>query len=98
VLAAARPEVREVFPRLWSDHPLDELPLRPLTRRASEDLVRSTLGVDADAATIRSLAERADGNAFYLEELIRAVSVRGQTSRPSPSSPGEPRGSRSPGS
>ncbi len=75
VLAAARPEVREVFPGLFRDHALDELPLRPLNRRVSEDLVREMLGEGADAVTVRDLAERADGNAFYLEELIRAVAA-----------------------
>jgi eukaryotic-like serine/threonine-protein kinase len=38
--------------------------------------VRGTLGESVDADTVRALAERADGNAFYLEELIRAVSAR----------------------
>src|SRR5213078_3555248 len=38
-----------------------------------ERLVREVLGDAASAETVARLLERADGNAFYLEELIRAV-------------------------
>ncbi len=76
VLAVARPEVDDVFPGLFRDRAVDRLRLAPLTRRASESLAHAALGASgapAAASLVRSLAERADGNAFYLEELIRAV-------------------------
>jgi eukaryotic-like serine/threonine-protein kinase len=73
VLALARPDVREQFPSLWEQRELAELRLGTLTRRASEKLVREVLGKRADAATVQRIVERADGNAFYLEELIRTV-------------------------
>jgi len=72
VLALARPEVHELFPRLWAERGVQELRLAELTRRAAERLVRQVLG-DVDAQTIARVVERAEGNAFYLEELIRAV-------------------------
>ncbi len=45
--------------------------LGPLSKRASEKLVREALGDVSDVA-VDAIVERADGNAFYLEELIRA--------------------------
>src|SRR5262249_5624909 len=36
--------------------------------------VRSALGDTLDAGRVAAIVERADGNAFYLEELIRAES------------------------
>ncbi len=47
--------------------------LAPLTQRACESLAREVLGGAVDAAVVARVAERADGNAFFLEELIRAV-------------------------
>jgi hypothetical protein len=73
VVALARPEVHDVFPRLWEGAPLQEVRLQPLGRRASEELVRSVLGGLASPALAARLATQAEGNAFYLEELIRAV-------------------------
>jgi tetratricopeptide (TPR) repeat protein len=72
VLALARPEVDGVFPRLWADRRVERVQLHELTRRASEKLVRETLG-DIDAALVTRIVDRAAGNAFYLEELIRSV-------------------------
>ncbi|HUS30680.1 MAG TPA: protein kinase [Kofleriaceae bacterium] len=72
VLALARPEVDAVFPRLWADRRVERLRLHELTRRASEKLVRETLG-DVNPATVARIIDRAAGNAFYLEELIRTV-------------------------
>jgi tetratricopeptide (TPR) repeat protein len=73
VLALARPEVRDVFPKLWGERGVQEICLRELSRRASERLARLVLGDSAEGATVERLVSQADGNAFYLEELIRAV-------------------------
>jgi serine/threonine protein kinase/tetratricopeptide (TPR) repeat protein len=73
VLALARPEVHERFPGLWSGREPQEIALGGLTRRAAEKLVREALGESLDEATLKTLVKRADGNAFFLEELIRAV-------------------------
>jgi tetratricopeptide (TPR) repeat protein len=73
VLAFARPEVHALFPRLWAERGVQEIALGALPRRACERLIKQTLGGDVRAETVAALLERADGNAFYLEELIRAV-------------------------
>ncbi len=74
VLATARPEVRAMFPDLWSNRDLQEIRVSPLTPRASERLVREALGDAVDDATVSFLARRAEGHPFFLEELIRGVS------------------------
>lgn len=73
VLALGRPEVHDRFPRLWAERGVQEVRLRELTRKASEQLARQVLGAEVDAALVARLVAQADGNAFYLEELIRAV-------------------------
>lgn len=74
VIAMARPEVRETFPKLWAEREVTELRLASLSPRAAERLVRSVLGDGLDPSRVSAIVERADGNAFYLEELIRAES------------------------
>jgi eukaryotic-like serine/threonine-protein kinase len=73
VMALARPEVNHLFPELWAGRNVMELRLGELSRKASEQLVREVLGADVDAATVERIVGRAAGNAFYLEELIRAA-------------------------
>ncbi len=75
VLALARPEVHAVFPRLWAGRAVQTLPLAELPRRAAERLVAQALGDAAPPARVKQIVERAGGNAFYLEELIRAVAA-----------------------
>jgi tetratricopeptide (TPR) repeat protein len=72
VLALARPEVKTLFPQLFAEREPHELRLGPLGKAASAALVRATLETK-DEATIARVVERAGGNAFFLEELIRAV-------------------------
>jgi len=73
IVALARDEVRELFPRLWSDRGLQELRLDELTRKGSEKLIKQVLGDQATEPLVARLFEQSGGNAFYLEELIRAV-------------------------
>lgn len=75
VLVLARPEVHTRFPGLWAERDVQSVKLGPLTRKASEQLVREALGKDVDAGTVARIVDRADGNPFYLEELIRAVAA-----------------------
>jgi len=72
VLALARPEVTESFPRLWHDC-VQLMPLRPLSRKASELLVRHVLGSQTPAETTTRIVEQAAGNPLYIEELCRAA-------------------------
>jgi tetratricopeptide (TPR) repeat protein len=74
VLALARPEVEERFPEVWQARHRQTIRLGPLSRRAGEQLVRDALGPIADDRIAR-IVEHADGNAFYLEELIRATAA-----------------------
>ncbi|XXX72924.1 protein kinase [Sorangium sp. So ce134] len=72
VLALARPEVREAFPDLWTKRALTELRLVGLPRRACEELVGGALeGLDAEG--VARIVDRSGGNAFFLEELVRAA-------------------------
>ena len=73
VLALGRPEVKTLFPRLWAEREPQELRLGPLTRSASAALVRVVVPSETDEATISLLVDRAAGNAFFLEELIRTL-------------------------
>ncbi|APR77379.1 Adenylate cyclase [Minicystis rosea] len=73
VLALARPEIHDAFPRIWSAHGVTEIRLGPLSRKACERLARSVLGDDLPDETIGRLWSRSEGNAFFLEELVRAV-------------------------
>ncbi|WNG30635.1 protein kinase [Cystobacter fuscus] len=70
VLALARPEVRELFPQLWARR-LQEVPLHGLSRKAGTRLVREVLGAGVPEALVRRLVDLSDGNALFLEELIR---------------------------
>jgi tetratricopeptide (TPR) repeat protein len=72
VLAVARGDVHDAFPHLWAQRSLQEVRLGPLVRRAGERLVREVLGQDLSGAEVARLLDRAAGNVFYLEELIRA--------------------------
>ncbi len=71
VLALGRPELYEQFPRLWEGH--QQIRLSGLTPRAADRLARSVLGEGVPAAVVTRIVQLADGNAFYLEELIRRV-------------------------
>ena len=82
VLALARPEVHQTFSNLWTGRNLQEIRLQQLSRKASERLVRQVLGGDVDPEVMGRLVTQADGNAFYLEELIRATAERGGEALP----------------
>jgi eukaryotic-like serine/threonine-protein kinase len=72
VLALARPEVKELFPRLWPRW-LQEVPLRGLSQKASSRLVQEVLGPECSPEMVTRLVEQAAGNALFLEELIRSM-------------------------
>jgi tetratricopeptide (TPR) repeat protein len=73
VFALARPDVHSRFPQLWQERELQTIRLAPLARRAAEKLVRGALRSDVGDAVVEQIIDRADGNAFCLEELIRAA-------------------------
>jgi eukaryotic-like serine/threonine-protein kinase len=73
VLALGRPELYDVFPGLWARRLPQEIRLGPIRRVHAIALAREVLGESAPAATVERIVSLADGNAFFLEELIRAV-------------------------
>jgi tetratricopeptide (TPR) repeat protein len=73
VLALARPSVHELFPRLWSGRHVQELKLHELSSKASALLIREALGPDVSPSVLERMVQQAAGNAFYLEECIRAA-------------------------
>jgi serine/threonine protein kinase/tetratricopeptide (TPR) repeat protein len=77
VLALARPEVHTVFPKLFPQSEVYEMPLHALSRKAGLSLVRDVLGARLPEDVANAVVDRAGGNAFYLEELIRAVAEHG---------------------
>ncbi len=74
VVALSRPGSVDVLPPSWPRDLVRELPLAPLSRGSAEQLARAVLGpASADVARV---VERAAGNAFHLEELLRHVALR----------------------
>jgi tetratricopeptide (TPR) repeat protein len=74
-LALARPDVHDVFPKLWAERAMQEVRLAPLGKRAAESLVRHALGDAVPQEMVDRIVDRAAGNAFFLEELVRASST-----------------------
>ncbi len=76
-LALGRPETEQRFPRLWSSCGPTTLRLPKLTKRAQAELATLALGKDASPAVVDKIVALADGNAFFLEELVRHVADAG---------------------
>jgi tetratricopeptide (TPR) repeat protein len=73
VLALARPELGDLFPQLWNGRPVTTMRLAELSKKAATRFARDMLGDAAPDEDVQRIVERAQGNAFYLEELIRSV-------------------------
>ena len=71
VLALGRPEVREVFPKIFEERNPTSIALAPLGKRACEAFVRNVLG-ETENAVVSKIFELAQGSALLLEELVRA--------------------------
>ena len=71
----ARPEVESLFPRLWVQRGATQIRLGPLAKKAATRLAEGVLGGSFAPAVIAALVERAAGNAFFLEELLRAAAA-----------------------
>lgn len=82
VIALARPEVQEAFPRLWEGCEVDEFRLGALGARAADELIAGSLGALTAPALRASIIDRAGGNPFYIEELIRAAAAGGTGTAP----------------
>ena len=73
VLAFARPEVIESFPKLWSGLSRQDIALPPLGKRACERLIQQVLGPGLAPEVMARAIEQSGGNALFLEELIRSI-------------------------
>jgi tetratricopeptide (TPR) repeat protein len=73
VVGFARSELDDAFPELWAQRPLLRFDLAPLSRSAQRELIVQALGDAATDALVERVIQQADGNAFYLEEIVRAV-------------------------
>ena len=69
---------------LWENRHPTMIRLPPLPQRACTKLVHEVMGERATSADVGQIVERSEGNAFFLEELIRAAAERGRpaSSRP----------------
>jgi len=82
VVAFARPDVTDRFPGLWARRGVVELRLGPLASGAAERVVRSVLGNDVSSTRVREIVDRAGGNPFFLEEIIRSEASGEQVDLP----------------
>ncbi len=73
VAVFARPAIRTSHPSLFTGRRLQHLRLEELSKRSSERLARAILGADAEQAVVDRVVGLSNGNAFFLEELVRAV-------------------------
>ncbi len=75
VVVTYRPEYRGALDRLPSAH---RIALGPLDDSGSKALAAELLGVDSSLAILATqVAERAGGNPFFVEEMIRDLAERG---------------------
>ncbi|MEZ4226359.1 MAG: protein kinase [Polyangiaceae bacterium] len=74
LLGTARPELHTMHPGAFEQRSPLEVRLAPLSNKASQRIVRAVLGRDAAATLLADIVTRAQGNPFFLEELIRAAS------------------------
>jgi tetratricopeptide (TPR) repeat protein len=77
LLVLARPELEQLYPQLARKAGL-HIRVPGLMPRAAEGLVRAVLDPPPPADVIANMVRTADGNAFYLEELIRHVAAGGR--------------------
>ncbi len=73
VVSLARPEVYELLPRSLMERHWQELRLGMLSRKACKLFVRQVLGPQISEKQLERVVEQAGGNAFHLEELVRAA-------------------------
>jgi tetratricopeptide (TPR) repeat protein len=72
VLALARPEVDRRFPGVWKERSPQRINLAPLSPRVSLRMIEHVVGKIPEESS-RWIVDRAQGNPFYLEELLRVV-------------------------
>ena len=83
LVATARPEFGESHPRFTTGREdVASISLRPLDDQQSGELVAGLLGESVLPATLRSeVLARAEGNPFFLEEILRRLADEGVLAR-----------------
>ncbi|MDI1448983.1 serine/threonine-protein kinase [Polyangium sp. 6x1] len=81
VLCLGRPETRELLPNVAPSR-FYEMSLRPLGRRAMERLIDAVLGHAVGPETVARMVKLSEGNALFLEELIRAAAEGNMSEAP----------------
>jgi serine/threonine protein kinase/tetratricopeptide (TPR) repeat protein len=82
VLATARPELDDLFPKIWEERVPQKIRVGPLSAKASERIVRHVLGAGAAPELVARIVGRAAGHALHLEEILRAVAERADSEFP----------------
>src|SRR5262249_52962525 len=82
VLGLGRPEVTQVFPKLWEEQGAVSIRLKELSRKAGAELVTRTLGERSTPTLVARRVAQAGGHALYLEELIRAAASGNEDTGP----------------
>ncbi|MDC3986547.1 serine/threonine-protein kinase [Polyangium jinanense] len=72
VFCLGRPETRALLPTMAPSR-MHQMSLRPLGRRAIERLIKSVLGNAISPEMVERMGNLSEGNALFLEELIRAA-------------------------
>lgn len=72
VIALARPAVSRRYPRLWSEHRVQEIQLSPLAPTDCLALARSIVADALPRNEVQRCCDLSMGNPRYLEELLRA--------------------------
>lgn len=74
LVAASRPELRERRPNWWGDDGALDLQLQPLDPGSAGDLAAALLArVESVPDELRRAMERADGNPYFMEEIVRML-------------------------
>jgi serine/threonine protein kinase len=89
LVALARPEVRGRFPALFAKRDVTEIHLPPLPGSAAAKLVREVLGSGVTLERVEQIIQDSEGNAFCLEELIRAEDAPVRASIPASAQRGD---------
>ncbi len=74
VLGLGRPELSRRFPRLWNEHRVQEIRLKPLNRSECAELVQHLVPDKASDDLNRRIYELSLGNPRFLEELVLSLS------------------------
>ena len=81
-LGLARHAIGGALAEAWSACRPDHMSLRPLPRQVCAALAQHHAAGAIDPDTLAAIIERADGNPFYVEELIRHAGSHGDAAAP----------------